>query len=329
MKKSVTKKICWTVGVLSFLATAAHAGEREGHGGVGVVCTKAGKITSVTMLDQFEGEEQYQLDLRDSSESVDVQLNRIVEKLASFDPESAKRLDSEIARMRASQRLLDMSNVLLPTDDAFPIIGPRHKNCGFAQVATYSDREETLFLDPKLTPFLSQTGMTALFAHEAIYKLARSMNQAKNSIDSRELVARLLESQISNMARTVNLINRTIRLNPAFLSERFVGKRFRSIREVSDGHAWNDLYFDAFDAKTRNLTYSTFTGSYDQKWYRQPDQRLATYTATCFSQFEYVYCKVDKSYEEFYFFPEESAVFTNGDPTKQDWEMVFTRRKIE
>jgi hypothetical protein len=139
MKKS---HIGLIVGVLSLMSPAAHAGEREGHGGVSIVCRKVdGSIKSVELLDVFEDNNQYNLSITVSTLPVDDLIEQAQTRLASR-TDLLDEFQTELANVQAHIQFLKQGVSLNPTDDAFPVIAK--KGCRYEQLAVYTQNGQVL-----------------------------------------------------------------------------------------------------------------------------------------------------------------------------------------
>lgn len=166
---------------------AAQAGEREGHGGVSIVCrNQVGQIASVELLDTFEGNNQYNLKIGGSELPIEDQIEAAQNRLVSR-PEILENFQVELAHVQAHIQFLKEGVGLNPTDDAFPLINK--KGCKYEQLAVYTDAGQVL-VDAELYGSLSKTDQAALYVHETIYKMARARG-AKSSVESRKLTAYL------------------------------------------------------------------------------------------------------------------------------------------
>lgn len=180
-----------TAAIILLCATnlaLASDSEREGHGGVSIVCRDADeKIESVELLDIFEGNHQYGLEIKDRTTSFDEQIEQAQTRLVSR-PELLEEFQNELAYVHANIQFPSEEVGLNPTDDAFPVINK--KGCAYKQLAVYTNDNQVL-VDAELYNKLSETGKAGLYIHEVIFKMARARG-ATSSVTSRKLVAYLL-----------------------------------------------------------------------------------------------------------------------------------------
>jgi hypothetical protein len=174
-------------------APSVYAGAASSGGGKAVVCRDAGKkITSVELLDLFEGRVTYGLSIFAPGPTVEKSLQVVQNKLQltfenfiSFD--SGRNLISKAVR---DFRLLPPGVGLKPVNDADEVVLPNSKDCTLEQLAFYQDNQ-ILLVDQEIWSAMDVVNQAALFVHEAVYRLERSMAGATNSRHARKIVAHL------------------------------------------------------------------------------------------------------------------------------------------
>jgi hypothetical protein len=173
---------------LYFVGTMANAvGGVDGGGGKSVVCRDSqGKIISAELLDLYEGRVQYSLAPKVSSDSIERQIDDVVERLsAGRDYNFRTTLMKHTRFVSEAKVILPEGTGLLPVDDAYNVIVP--KNCQIEQLANFTNQNQIL-VNGEIYNSLNDTNKAALIVHEALYKIFRIYGST-NSIRARKSVA--------------------------------------------------------------------------------------------------------------------------------------------
>lgn len=173
--------------ILTISSYAYSSGGVDGGGGGSIVCRDAqGKITSAEILDLYEGRVQYSYIQRISQDSVDKQVEDVVERLSFGRGPSFKSYLMSYARFVSNSKvILPDGTGLLPVNDANNIIVP--KNCQIEQLANFTNQNQVL-VNGEIYNALDNTNKAALIVHEALYKIFR-MYGTTNSTRARKSVA--------------------------------------------------------------------------------------------------------------------------------------------
>ncbi len=176
---------------LSLNSISALAGQGTGNGGSGFVCRNPDKsVRSAFVLDLFEGIGKHRLDILESNESVEKQLESVVSSL-SYDSGLQQDVVRALKFVGAHLRPL-AAGVKMPltSHDIHPEAFPADDCYQLEQIATF-DNDDVISYDPEIYSALTLTGKSALRLHEAIYLLNRSSNQhpTDGSLSSRRITA--------------------------------------------------------------------------------------------------------------------------------------------
>lgn len=162
-----------------------NTGGVDGGGGKGIVCRdSSNNIKSAEILDLYEGRTMYGLEIIKSSEPMDAQIDKALEKLSNNLSVSAF-----VSLVKKKMVLLPPDTELVPVDDSFEALFP--KDCKAEQLAHYYSDEKVL-INGDIWNHLTETDRAALILHEAIYRLNRSVG-AKDSRQSRHVVMSLFD----------------------------------------------------------------------------------------------------------------------------------------
>ncbi len=163
----------------------------SGGGGYVVACYKDGEITSVELLDLYEGRIQgLEYEEVESLEGGIEKLASKIHKTKDFQFTGPK-LVQELKRAQQSILFIPEGTELMPTNDALPVFKP--KICQFEQVANYYN-DSLIWVDEKLYSKLDARNRLALLVHEVIYSREREMG-VKDSRYSRRLTALAMSTQ--------------------------------------------------------------------------------------------------------------------------------------
>lgn len=155
----------------------------DGGGGNGVVCRdQSGNITSVRMLDLYEGEIMYGLQFSNRFNSIESALKEIANKMHK------PNLEYSFLAAYQNFKMLPTGVRLEPIDDSGHIFIPA--NCKIEQVANYYNAN-AIYIVSDFYNKMSLTDQVALVVHEAIYAADR-LNNVENSRFARRVTARAI-----------------------------------------------------------------------------------------------------------------------------------------
>jgi len=176
--------------------SAAGEGNTDGHGGSGVVCRdRLGAITSAAVLDLYEAERLVYNGRRAkivrSEESLDIQLEKVYQKLEQVGAYEALGLKSLIQGARNAIQEIPGDAGLEPVDDIATALRPKG-NCKLEQIANFLSTEQIL-VDNEIWRKLSKTDRAALIVHEAVYLLERGLDKTTNSRRARRITGAIFD----------------------------------------------------------------------------------------------------------------------------------------
>lgn len=184
-------KIC--ISVLSIILTFSSFAEtlRGGHdggGGQGVVCYEGGEITSVRLLDTYEGEILEGLSIPSYAESAENIYQTILNDYAWY----FKSIGGEkfLQNFPNTFRFLPKGIRLNLIEDSKPIFIPQ--GCKIEQLANYQGGKR-IFVVGDFWNKLSETDKAALYLHELIWTYERE-NGVPYSARARRTVARMIST---------------------------------------------------------------------------------------------------------------------------------------
>lgn len=172
------------------LIPGAVLASKGGGGGLAVACYKGDELTSVELLDLYEGRTKgiKYLELTKNWEN-DIQ--NLAMKVAK-DEENAKYFVDTLKRITSSYRFIPEDSELELTNDAFPAFLPR--GCKAKQLANYYN-DRLVWVDQTLFNKLSYRDQVALAFHETIYFLERTYRPESDSRYSRTIVAHIFNEK--------------------------------------------------------------------------------------------------------------------------------------
>lgn len=182
---SFMKYLFFSVVLIPFLAFAT--GGVDGGGGKSVVCRdKAGDIVTAELLDLYEGRVQYGLVIESSSDSVLVQMENAIKRIAK-----GRGLKFQEVVLFAGD-YVNTNKTILPAGTGLRSVNDSHhviipKDCRVEQLAHFTSQNQIL-IDGEIWNKLDDTNKAALLVHEALYKEFRNYG-AKNSLRVRSYVA--------------------------------------------------------------------------------------------------------------------------------------------
>lgn len=183
-------------------------GTINGGGGTGVLCEKDGKKT-LEVLDLYEGRVLYGLTRRatpiDENDAIKtlatLLANHYAENDFIFSDEAVRASRDKVARdateklirkvVQERMHFVESDKDLKYTQDVSDAIA--EQGCKLVQIATYYN-ESVILVNRRYWSMLDWTGKMAIYAHEPIFRHARS-NGAKTSVETRKFVAHLLSAQ--------------------------------------------------------------------------------------------------------------------------------------
>jgi hypothetical protein len=234
-----------TLSVIPFLfpATVFASGQGVGNGGNTVVCKdSSGKIKTVTLMDLWEGRNNASpepmaapLSISTSSAPVSQQIEQAIKRLRLDAPLEAY-FRNELAWIQKNLTSVPSNMSLTPVPEIMPIL--EQDGCDFELVANYFN-DDTIMYNPTLRALLDlePTNEAALLVHETLYKMARDLAQAKDSVKVRKLVAYSFADQ-EDASSIATLVRET------FALDRYTGTFVHVDRGV-DGFIQMNLYYKA------------------------------------------------------------------------------------
>lgn len=177
---------------LLFLSVNIFAGN-EGGGGYAVVCRdNQNEITNVKMLDLYEAEYAYQVNVWNKSNDTKAIVNEAFNKLNNSMDQADVHLLPIVNRIYKIARFVPKVAKPATIDDVDPIIIPTE--CSMEQVALYVN-DELLLIDLEVWEMMDNTNKAALYIHEAVYRLER-YSGAKSSRRARKVVAHTFSDHV-------------------------------------------------------------------------------------------------------------------------------------
>jgi hypothetical protein len=173
--------------IMIFAFAEARAGGVDGGGGKSIVCREtSGAIKSAEVLDLYEGRVMFGLNITETGEPMDTQINRALNLI----PASSRGLIEVYAKqVQKYLKLTPAGTQLLPIDDSFEVVVPT--GCSAEQTANYYN-DKLILVSSDIWNSLTETGKAALILHEAVYASNRILG-ATNSRQSRHIVASIFD----------------------------------------------------------------------------------------------------------------------------------------
>jgi hypothetical protein len=166
---------------------------QTGANGPAIVFWDSNKLVkSSELLDLYEGEIRFGLNITKTNTPADQQVAAIVQRLRSFNPFMAQDLEKALATIQAHETFLPAGVVFVNGtdngDNYAPLIpeGSELDDAGFYQADGSLQVSATIY-----NAFVTETDRAAFLIHEGIYAMAKRFSQASNSEDSRKFVAYL------------------------------------------------------------------------------------------------------------------------------------------
>ncbi len=180
------------LGIMSMavlLNFTAEAGQGGNGGGAFVCRNSAGKIVSAILVDLYEAEAQYDLNVKkDARLTVDEQLDLAAFRIQSISNDFYLQLEPHLTLVR--EILRPVSNAQLENTKDFDIlVSPKTCVGGvikFEQLANYTD-EGQLIVDEEIWKYLPPTDKAALYIHEAVYSYLRKEDKVVTSKRARQI----------------------------------------------------------------------------------------------------------------------------------------------
>lgn len=171
--------------LMIMLSTVCYAGDK-GNGGLSIVCrNETNEIVSAELLDIYEGRvlagRTYQ-----AKESMRFYFDQALERISAV-PGFAKIIKEKLEHVQISMSFIPHGNVLLPTDDAKPVVTKR--GCTLEQLANFT-HEGDIYVSIEIFEKLDNLNKAALLIHEAVYAARREFGDT-DSLKSRKVVAEL------------------------------------------------------------------------------------------------------------------------------------------
>lgn len=206
MKKSVRRNICASLVALAVLLGAhpAHA-EKTGNGGGAWVCRESnGAIRWSQLVDLFEAENEFGLNLSTFTGQVRDVVAQVQYRIHQADRKFADELAPYLQKLAHLEpnppQVTHVEDVLKTIDDSLYRLEPAPRRCAggalkFEQVANYKVSGQIL-VQADLFASLPIAHRAALVLHEAIYAYRRELAEDQNSVATRRLVG-LIFSEIA------------------------------------------------------------------------------------------------------------------------------------
>ncbi|MEI6399406.1 MAG: hypothetical protein WCO71_11610, partial [Pseudomonadota bacterium] len=163
-------------------------------GGRAIVCEQNGAISSVELLDIFEGrsafaDQHFAKDAKTEDEFLELAVSRL-EGTAYNMWGNFKRVRESVEKTKAAFHIMNDGTVIQPIDDSFEAFAPA--NCQIRQIARYLDAGR-IIVDGTLYAKLHPLDRAALTLHEALYATDRSLTGIQDSRHARRAVSQALE----------------------------------------------------------------------------------------------------------------------------------------
>lgn len=176
-------------------------------GGGGALLCADGKTE---LLDLWEGEALYNLNITRSNEAVITQFNRAVEKLGSYDSALPAEITAIAHKLFSEKESLKAGMELEPPRDANT--NYKKAGCTLTGMMFYDRLKQKLVIDEKhFGKLKSNTDIAAGMVHEAWYYVVRKNQSAKNpvkdSVNSRKLVACLFSDSTTCLQESIKTVS--------------------------------------------------------------------------------------------------------------------------
>lgn len=173
-----------------------NTGGSVGNGGGAWVCRNADETLQwAKLVDFYEATNEFDLDISiDNQNNPDQQVKNILNKTKSININFYYAVKKALLIIKPKIKFISGSNLAV-IDDALFRIAPSASTCkngnvNYEQLANYTDYDRIL-VDQEIFNSLTKSEQAGLFLHEAIYKLERERQEAKNSVQTRLIVGYL------------------------------------------------------------------------------------------------------------------------------------------
>ena len=185
--------------LLSLLALAGTsiAGPTTSGGGKTVVCRDtAGEISSIELLDLYEGRLAFQDEHPTSTtETEETLLENAVARLEGTGYSLVnlhwdyQKVRDAVSSVKSALHVLPIGTVIPATNDSFEVVAPN--NCKIEQIAKYLD-STNIIVNGEMYAKLSPLQRAALTLHEALYAVDRQLTNIQDSRHARRAVSQAL-----------------------------------------------------------------------------------------------------------------------------------------
>jgi hypothetical protein len=179
-------------------------GEKGGNGAFTVVCRddRTSRLTSVKLLDLFEGQHFHRLSYPSQPTSVDQRITRALRKLSNY-PQLVRKINNDIFFIRQNITAVPANQIIQshnmhanhpgPTVQNYvaEVVLPRN-NCQIEQLFNYNRHE--LQINRDLAPKVDDLNFAATLLHEAISLSVRENFKFRDQVELRALVATLMST---------------------------------------------------------------------------------------------------------------------------------------
>lgn len=178
--------------ILMMLVSGLSFAKEGGNGGGAFVCrNNSGEIISAELVDLYEANAQYGLNVKKSSRlTLDEQIDLASFRIRNASSEFYSNLEPHLVKIREIIQVV--ANAKLENTNDFDIlISPKSCQGGkvkFEQLANYTN-EGQLIIDKEIWSILPTTDKAALYLHESIYSLLRTEDKVVTSRRARQITA--------------------------------------------------------------------------------------------------------------------------------------------
>jgi hypothetical protein len=188
------------LGYLLSLPHHSQAGVGTSGGGHVVVCdaTRADALGYVTLLDLYEAQQVYRMELRGRLGSLENELHTLAQQLQIVIGASGRLpspLNGETLLEWWENRAQFIPAMSASTGD-YGVMPDMPRGCGVKQIAIYDDSKDIIRVNLDLWESLDDFNKAALIAHELIYHDRRLSDREFSSETSRYLVGRIFSTQM-------------------------------------------------------------------------------------------------------------------------------------
>jgi hypothetical protein len=188
------------LGSLVVLPRQAEAGVGTSGGGHVVVCDSLRADTHgfVTLLDLYEAQKVYRMELRARLATLQAELDTLAEQLHIVIGASGRLpspINGETLLEWWENRVQYIPSMYASTGD-YGVMPEIPNGCGIKQVAIYDDANDIIRVNLDLWESMDDFNKAALIAHEMIYHERRRSDREFSSETSRYLVGRIFSTQV-------------------------------------------------------------------------------------------------------------------------------------